>query len=419
MQKNNLPRLVATQASCLAFITILAGARPVSVLNPDPQAKIVAVEIYSTGSLAPLPWKNLGSENPFPKLSPEEYKKKIREAIHSLRDGDSLVIGFHSNPRGFADGKTFVEWKDFWKHFEVDPNKIPRLSHVLVAGCQVNYPSFKEFPILSSFMGIPIDQNGVNLIKQSLNADNAFVSKETYWDWGRLSSTVPEAGKIVDWIRDRMENRRTLEELRGLSSQLKYFHFMEDPRRSQSQEGGLLGVGQTQQSWYCTNKPNIQTTFQPNSMAKGGNSLKPDAKQIDQAIRNLVERLRGQGIDTLSLDRFQESLLAGIQDAGSHREVPSFLWPQGVPLPDRDDVEGLRRWKFAAKTSALAWWLKAVSLAASHDDPGSIRASLAGTLQGRRKLLEPLGPTVITALDKAALKTNRSPEPAGPEGAQF
>jgi len=197
---------------------------------------VVGVEIYSDDpdnpgkerALAGLPWNDkgeLGSKadpnapirNPYKDLLRYDAKRKAKQAIQSLKNGDSLVIGFHANPRGFQDGSQFVEWKDFWGHFGIDRNNAPRLKSVVVCGCMLNMAS----GVLGSVVNISIDENGVNHIKNSMNADAAFVPKTTY-DTGSLQ----DARSIVDWLR----SGKSLEELKALVKDLSNFHFAEAPR---------------------------------------------------------------------------------------------------------------------------------------------------------------------------------------------
>jgi hypothetical protein len=135
---------------------------------------------------------NAPIRNPYKDLLRYDAKRKAKQAIQSLKNGDSLVIGFHANPRGFQDGSEFVEWKDFWSHFGIDRTKAPRLKSVVVCGCMLNMAG----GVLGSVINISVDENGVNHIKNSFNADTAFVPKTTY-DTGSLQDvTIGSIGAV-------------------------------------------------------------------------------------------------------------------------------------------------------------------------------------------------------------------------------
>jgi hypothetical protein len=91
-------------------------------------AKIIGIDIQSKWGAS---WKFpvLGLDN---RGTNGEGVKDYRY-LHTMSDGDVLVIGTHSNPDVFGSGTQLVNWADFWQHFKVD--NPPKLGAVIICGC--------------------------------------------------------------------------------------------------------------------------------------------------------------------------------------------------------------------------------------------------------------------------------------------
>jgi len=359
--------------------------------KPQPPAaakkpRIVGVEIKMSDKEHPLiPISQVRIPRDIIKKNGELHLgiEEARKAIKTLKDGDVLVFGVHSNPKGFMDGDKLVPWKEFWNYFRPG-EKPPKLSNIVICGCMVHYPK--------KAMEDKIDPREIEPLRRYLYTESLFLPVE-YYGWGHV--TVAES--ILQGILDGVP-------LKDLESRkADKFHFINGPviPPVAHAPGGLLGIQQKKESWYCTNRPNIGVQCTPAPQVKKGEAALPGLPQVLKSAAELQDQLKAMGINPASFNSFQDALLAAVRNAKSPADVPAFLRPPGLPTPDQGDPQAMRRWTAAAEASAAAWCVRVLSIGLSNKagGPAVVRTSLKTSLNGRLNELKSLGSPVVQAVN--------------------
>jgi hypothetical protein len=315
--------------------------------------------------------------------------ENARAAIRSLKDGDVLVFGVHSSPKGFRDGDKFIPWKDFWTYFLPPGQKPPKLSNIIVCGCMVHYFKIEE-------LKDNIDPGEIEPLRRFLNTESIFLPVEFY-DFGHMPVVRNLIRGILDGIPLKDLEDRTKDE-----KNQKRFHFVNGPikPRFEHAAGGVVGVQQKKQSWYCTNRPNIGVQCSPAPQVRKGDPLKPGLGPAQKSAGDLLNQLKDLNIDPAPYKAFQDALLLSVRNIKSPGELPFFLRPAGMPIPSPNDAEAFGKWKEAAEATAAAWWLRVLSLGLSNRGSGAetVRSSLKNSLNGRLNELKPLGDAPLGAI---------------------
>jgi|GEM_PF-4860788 len=150
----------------LSITLIIALAFPLTASEP----KVIGIEIKSKWGAG---WR-------FPVNSIDNAGQRgegVQNYRHlqEINDGDVLVIGTHSNPRGFGVGTQFVNWEDFWDKFRVD--NPPRLGAVVICGCVEG-----------------VTEDDLERIRSAFNAGAVFTPRGTYGLPHLISSETIIAG---------------------------------------------------------------------------------------------------------------------------------------------------------------------------------------------------------------------------------
>lgn len=92
------------------------------------EARIIGIDIQSKWGAS---WKFpvLGLDN----RGANGEGVKDYSNLQTMKDGDVLVVGTHSNPDVFGSGTELIKWSNFWSHFRVD--NPPKLAAVIICGC--------------------------------------------------------------------------------------------------------------------------------------------------------------------------------------------------------------------------------------------------------------------------------------------
>ena len=188
-----------------------------------------------------------------------------------------------------------------------------------------------------------------------------------------------------------------------------------DRLREKPKGGGLVVFQHVTQSWYCTNRPKVETTFPETPQLKRGNLPRATAAESRTLTQALMEHWQSWGMDTAPLAAFEQALLNRIREMDGGSDLPGFLTPRGLSSTPPTDEEELRIWRDEAARAALAWWARTMETVSRQDigdtiDPAERSRNWADLvrrrLEKRLDSLEQLDPNVRTAAE-AAIKAIR------------
>ncbi|MCP4656412.1 MAG: hypothetical protein GY856_13445 [bacterium] len=144
--------------------------------------------------------------------------------------------------------------------------------------------------------------------------------------------------------------------------------------------GAMVAVERVKSDWYCTNRPHIDVGFELPSWVMEMEIPEPGSAEYDELIRQLLERLRQQGIDTAPFERYYAALLRRMRELEQPQNLPEgvlgFLQWMGISAgmldPPTGDPEALAAWRRKLLEKTQIFWARLLAT----EDPALIAEGL-------------------------------------------
>ncbi len=130
------------------------------------------------------------------------------------------------------------------------------------------------------------------------------------------------------------------------------------PSRPTRPAGGFVQAQSRASDWYCTNRPNIKVKFRLPEWLRRKNLSYASKEEYDRMVKKFIDDMKRRGVDTGSLERFQDALRKRIRRIEQPGELPGWLESFGLAKPKTDNPEELRKWREQMERAADAWYLK-------------------------------------------------------------